>query len=1121
MKKTVYFISLLLITGFAAGVTFERDFSPLEGMVTTYEAPFRQEICLNGLWDFQPLDAGAHQPGELPALPPPVKDQWETTPIKIPSPWNVNAIGHDPTGGGMDARTFPSYPKSWETVRMGWLRKTVTVPSDWAGQHIDLHLEAVSGDCLIVVNGQEMGSHFDLYLPGTIDITDALIPGQENEILLGIRDHQFYSVSGTYGNITYPSGSFWFEAIGVWQDVYLQAKPQMHITDVFMQPMLNKDRLIADVELQNCSSKKQTIQLEIPIYEWINQTDLSKTNMMKAPEISWRLGEEEALRLSSSAITLKPRETKTVSVQTQVKGQLKTWELWTRGKPNLYAAVAELKTDGQSFDKKLQRFGWREVTIENGDFLLNGKREQLMHDGWHFTGVPIMSRRYAWGWYTLAKEAHVNFVRPHAMPYPRYFYEIADEMGMLIMDESGIFGSHCNFNYDSPEFWERNQKHITRLVKRDRNHPSIIGWSVANEIWCVLRSRAPEDYQEKIYDQINDLAKLARSLDPTRNWVQSDGDKDLGGRLNLWTIHCGGSYNDTVPDGKLWGVSEGGSSYYGKPGYYEPFVGDRAYRSFNDRMDALAKEDYNLIRTLRKQDADILNAWNLVWHGIKPIPMGLTDQTKKQLELTDGVFFRDFQEGKPGIQPERIAPYSTTVNPGYDPAYPLYAPYPLYLALQAAMHPDGAQTCEWDHFDSPDLRPKAPVIETPVQQARFIGNPAGTVYDNLQSIGIPFVETTDARTFLFIDLSSMNPTDLASIQSAMKKTVTAGGTVVLAGLNAENQDLANQLLPQPVQFTEDFASSLIPNLDDERTACLSYKELYFAENFNNRTISTGTLSGNFVEKGQTLLYRNNTDWTRWLTGNEHSKTISIYRSELENQQLPVLVEVQQGAGRIWVSALEMNVLSDAHVDLYRKLLTHSGLLLNEKKDLTVPAFNGQVLEKALVLGRFGADSLEAAAKRDFINPETIRPIEGEQTGDYFWTLAVNGGDRFMVDQLKQKGPDQIFATYFSYWIFCPIDLGDLLGAGPDLPKVFSHLYFSDACKMYLNGNELTSPTSQDVDYRTLQTYRLGLGQGWNHVLIKLVSDSYATADPGTIAVRLFSDNQAFESQLKTSIQKPE
>ena len=108
---------------------FERDFSPLQGMVCPAEKEFRQEICLNGYWEFQPVDVPADRVPETGAPPPlalPVADQWETTSVNVPSPWNVNAIGHDPTGGGMGARTFPRYPNSWGKVRMGWLRKTVT-----------------------------------------------------------------------------------------------------------------------------------------------------------------------------------------------------------------------------------------------------------------------------------------------------------------------------------------------------------------------------------------------------------------------------------------------------------------------------------------------------------------------------------------------------------------------------------------------------------------------------------------------------------------------------------------------------------------------------------------------------------------------------------------------------------------------------------------------------------------------------------------------------------------------------------------------------------------------------------------------------------------------------------
>src|SRR5206468_3849658 len=96
-------------------------------------------------------------------------------------------------------------------------------------------------------------------------------------------------------------------------------------------------------------------------------------------------------------------------------------------------------------------------------------------------------------WYTMARGAHINQIRPHAMPHPRFYYDLADEMGMLIMDESAFFASHVNFNYDAPELWDRAQEHIRAWVRRDRNHPSVMGWSVANEVWCAVQPKdAPQ-----------------------------------------------------------------------------------------------------------------------------------------------------------------------------------------------------------------------------------------------------------------------------------------------------------------------------------------------------------------------------------------------------------------------------------------------------------------------------------------------------------------------------------------------------------------------------------------------------------------------------------------------------
>lgn len=1117
-------ILLLFATHGDAAVTFDRDFSPLEGMVRPPEEPFRQEICLNGRWQFQPVSVPedwVRDRGTPPELRLPDEGKWEATPIKIPSPWNINALGHDPKGGGMDSRTFPSYPESWNRAEMGWLRRSVTVPESWKGRRLLLHLEAVAGDCRILINGHAAGFHFDTSLPGTFDITPLVVWGKGNEILLGIRHQRLHAESGTYGKLTCPTGSWLEGAVGVWQDVHLLAVPEVRVIDVFLKPSLDEDTLVAEVEILNASQARQIVAIEIPVHEWINRADTSKENMLKAPESEWSLG-QEALRFPPAEVVLGPGESSTVTLRAEVNGRLERWEVWPRGKPSLYAAVAQVSAGGTAVDKKFQRFGWRQVKLEKGDLLLNGTRIQMMHDGWHFTGVPCMTRRYAWGWYTLARDAHVTLVRPHAMPYPRYFYDLADEMGMLILDESAIFGSHCNFNYDSEEFWERNRAHIERLVRRDRNHPSVAGWSVANEIRCVLVSRAPKDYQETIYDKVFELCKIARALDPTRQWVQSDGDKDLNGRLDVWTIHCGGAHSDTIPPNKLWGVTEGGSSYYGKPGHYEPFVGDRAYRSFQDRSDALARENYNLIRTLREQDADILNVWNLVWHALKPLPLGLTNISRKQLALTDGIFFGPYVEGKPGVQPERLAPFSTTVNPGYDPALPLIDPHPLYPAMQAAMHPEGPKSCEWDHFDAPRPLPAAPVVDNPVEHACFAGNKEGALYEHLKAIGLRFSDAPESGGLLIADLASAGKMDAGELKQRADAVVGRGGTVLLLGLSTENQQLANQLLPFPVVCSDEDATSLLPNREDARTASLSFKELYFAENFSNPVISHATLGGEFVRRGQALLYRNNTEWLRWLHGAEPSKTISIVRSELENSQAPVWVECMEGAGRYLVSTLVHENLSDAHADLFRRMFGSLGLKLDARRDITVPALKGQALVSALALGRFGADSLEEALETAFIDETAARPREGSRDAGRPWTRVANAGDRFVLHQLGQEGPKEIYAVYFSYWVHCPIDLSDLLTSGPDLPKVSLHCYASDACRLYLNGGMLQPAVSAPVDYRTRATYdNLPLRKGWNHFLVKVASDSYQNADPGTLAVRLFSTNRAFESGLKTALQLPE
>lgn len=108
-----------------------------------------------------------------PALPGVNEVTFSKTPIRIPSPWNVNSFA-DKNGLGGDHLTYPSYPKEWESIKMGWLQKKFTVPASWKGKRIQIHFEAVAGKADIYVNGKVVGDNLNIFMPFDIDITDAV-----------------------------------------------------------------------------------------------------------------------------------------------------------------------------------------------------------------------------------------------------------------------------------------------------------------------------------------------------------------------------------------------------------------------------------------------------------------------------------------------------------------------------------------------------------------------------------------------------------------------------------------------------------------------------------------------------------------------------------------------------------------------------------------------------------------------------------------------------------------------------------------------------------------------------------------------------------------------------------
>lgn len=109
-------------------------------------------------------------------------------------------------------------------------------------------------------------------------------------------------------------------------------------------------------------------------------------------------------------------------------------------------------------------------------------------------------------------------------------------------------------------------------------------------------------------------------------------------------------------------------------------------------------------------DASYSTVFNMAWYSLKPLPLGKKDLTSKPDISRDGVFFTEYKEGVPGVQPERVGPYCTTFNPGYDPNLPLYDPWPMYDAMRAAnapKHPAWSSYAEIDkkQYEAPEAFP--------------------------------------------------------------------------------------------------------------------------------------------------------------------------------------------------------------------------------------------------------------------------------------------------------------------------------------------------------------------------------------------------------------------------------
>jgi beta-galactosidase len=437
-------------------------------------------------------------------------------------------------------------------------------------------------------------------------------------------------------------------------------------------------------------------------------------------------------------------------------------------------------------------------------------------------------------------------------------------------------------------------------------------------------------------------------------------------------------------------------AYYGTPEQVSKYNGERAYESQLGRMEGLAYECYDLIARQRNSGASYVSVFNVAWYSLQPLPFGKRDVSAKPA-LSDGIHFTEYEEGRPGIQPERIGPYCSTFNPGYDPALPLYRTWPLFDAIKAANAPGGPAWSPWAVMPE---KPGKEIIkaENEYQTVLFFGAADSPVKQLFESHGVVFPEKmqVNGRTLLIAD-GNIAPSEkeLKRLRDLTKQ----GADLWLWCPTPVTLEDYNKLLPAKLELDNRKASSFLPK-NKSWTRGLRNTDFYFCE-IQREDVSDYGLKSDFADEGTVLLEACNTNWRAWNQRPEELKTAAVIRSENEEKGASaVLVKYQDGYASFYVSTLSRFASSTKGYETLEKLLSGAGI-----------------------------------------------PAKGKKISE---TLIDNNG-MVKIPYLPSRQQGNMTQFYFQVWSPRPLD--DLL-IEPDMPKLDVRIQPEENSELYINRTKI-------------------------------------------------------------------
>ena len=393
----------------------------------------------------------------------------------VPGQWAYNGY-FDP-----ESEELAWYHASGE---YGWYRRDFDVPTDMQDGRVKLRFDAVYSEAWVYLNGQQVIHHVGGYSPFEVDVTDEVNTDGTNTLFVRVsqrsaaNDMDWQNVTG-----------------GITRDVELISVPETHLGECYVTTSIGNGGSTATVSVETAIENAGSAAVEGPtVSATLTGPDGSTAATAEQSVASVAAGSSEGVAFDLSVADP---------------------ALWNPEQPRLYSLDVELEAGGET-ETVTERVGIREVGVDGNDLLLNGESVTLRGVNWeeihlpeHGHAIPAeITREDA----RRLKEANINYVRTAHHPVSEAFIEACDEFGIVVEEEAPMMfvgrdrlsgeGEDENPNQLSDPYPEVVVRQVLEMVERDRNHPSVFLWSVANE--------------SEWFDVFETAAQLLGDVDPSR-----------------------------------------------------------------------------------------------------------------------------------------------------------------------------------------------------------------------------------------------------------------------------------------------------------------------------------------------------------------------------------------------------------------------------------------------------------------------------------------------------------------------------------------------------------------------------------------------------------------------------